>query len=320
MELSEFVRSSAEGVHRMLGIAMEDLTDEIVHWRPGGTTNSIAQLLAHTVSGQDLLFNDRIKGGKTLHDSGWAEKTGIPLDRTRIWEAGTWQLDIEAFDTYRREVEASAMACLVSLKPADFDREVAWEVFGAGAAGAPFVTYKKAAFMDPEDTPPAFSLELVAKDMELITGFAERLGVPAEQAQTNLQLARLIPCSETQSATCSHGTESNRKKPMRASEPRHHVGRVVSLHRTVRALGERVVPRPPTRCSGVGPAPHAVPPGLARRSGSIDRCGRFGDGRRGGTPRRHQRAHRAGACRARGFAASLPGGRRRTRCGHPWWG
>lgn len=87
-------------------------------------------------------------------------------------------------------LNAALSEALVLAERAGIDREVAWEVFGAGAAGAPFVTYKQAAFMSPEDTPPAFSLELVAKDLELITGLAERLGVPAEQARTNLTLAQ----------------------------------------------------------------------------------------------------------------------------------
>lgn len=87
-------------------------------------------------------------------------------------------------------LNAALSEALVLAERAGIDRATAWEVFGAGAAGAPFVTYKQAAFLDPESTPPAFSLELVAKDLELITGFADRLGVPADQARTNLQLAR----------------------------------------------------------------------------------------------------------------------------------
>jgi 3-hydroxyisobutyrate dehydrogenase-like beta-hydroxyacid dehydrogenase len=87
-------------------------------------------------------------------------------------------------------LNAALSEALVLAERAGIDREIAWEVFGAGAAGAPFVTYKRAAFMEPEATPPAFSLELVAKDLELITGLADRLGVPAEQARTNLALAR----------------------------------------------------------------------------------------------------------------------------------
>jgi 3-hydroxyisobutyrate dehydrogenase-like beta-hydroxyacid dehydrogenase len=87
-------------------------------------------------------------------------------------------------------LNAALSEALVLAEEAGIDRATAWEVFGAGAAGAPFVTYKQAAFLDPEATPTAFSIDLVAKDLELILGLAERLGVPAAQATTNLQLAQ----------------------------------------------------------------------------------------------------------------------------------
>lgn len=87
-------------------------------------------------------------------------------------------------------LNAALSEALVLAEEAGIDRATAWEVFGAGAAGAPFVTYKQAAFLDPEATPTAFSLDLVAKDLELILGLAERLGVPAAQATTNLRLAQ----------------------------------------------------------------------------------------------------------------------------------
>jgi 3-hydroxyisobutyrate dehydrogenase-like beta-hydroxyacid dehydrogenase len=87
-------------------------------------------------------------------------------------------------------LNAALSEALVLAERAGIDRATAWEVFDAGAAGAPFVSYKQAAFLAPEDTPPAFSLALVAKDLELITGLADRLGVAAEQARTNLQLAQ----------------------------------------------------------------------------------------------------------------------------------
>jgi 3-hydroxyisobutyrate dehydrogenase-like beta-hydroxyacid dehydrogenase len=58
-------------------------------------------------------------------------------------------------------------------------------VFAASAVAAPFVLYKRAAFEHPEDTPVAFSLELVAKDLDLALGLAEQAGARMEQAATN---------------------------------------------------------------------------------------------------------------------------------------
>ncbi len=75
---------------------------------------------------------------------------------------------------------------LVLAEKAGVDPAKAYEVFASGAAGAPFVHYKQAAFLDPEGTPVAFSLDLVAKDLELITGLGRRVGAPMRQAETSL--------------------------------------------------------------------------------------------------------------------------------------
>lgn len=74
---------------------------------------------------------------------------------------------------------------LVMAERCEVDRETAWEVLLASVAGAPFVAYKRAAFMDPEGTAPAFSLELVEKDLRLIAGLAGRVGVEADQVRAN---------------------------------------------------------------------------------------------------------------------------------------
>jgi hypothetical protein len=47
-------------------------------------------------------------------------------------------------------------------------------VFAASAVAAPYVHYKRAAFEHPEDAEVAFTLNLVAKDLELLRRLAER--------------------------------------------------------------------------------------------------------------------------------------------------
>jgi 3-hydroxyisobutyrate dehydrogenase-like beta-hydroxyacid dehydrogenase len=79
---------------------------------------------------------------------------------------------------------------LVLAEKAGVDRETAYRVFAGGAGGAPFVHYKRDAYENPEDAVVAFSLDLVAKDLELITGLAERVGAPMEQANTGLDIVR----------------------------------------------------------------------------------------------------------------------------------
>ena len=73
---------------------------------------------------------------------------------------------------------------------AGIDRAAAYDVLAASAVGAPYVGYKRAAFLDPEGTPVAFSLDLAAKDLRLITAFAESLGLGVPQATVNLAVIR----------------------------------------------------------------------------------------------------------------------------------
>ncbi|HEX5630155.1 MAG TPA: NAD(P)-dependent oxidoreductase [Acidimicrobiia bacterium] len=79
---------------------------------------------------------------------------------------------------------------LVLAERAGVDRTTAYEVFASGAAGAPFVQYKRAAYENPDTTPVAFSLDLVAKDLELITALGGRVGAPQAQAETGLAIVR----------------------------------------------------------------------------------------------------------------------------------
>lgn len=73
---------------------------------------------------------------------------------------------------------------LVLAEKAGVARAKAYEVFANSAAGAPFVHYKQASFLDPEASPVAFSLSLVAKDLDLITSLAESVGVRMDLSRT----------------------------------------------------------------------------------------------------------------------------------------
>jgi 3-hydroxyisobutyrate dehydrogenase-like beta-hydroxyacid dehydrogenase len=79
---------------------------------------------------------------------------------------------------------------LVLAERAGVERTTAYEVFASGAAAAPFVLYKRAAFERPAETPVAFSLDLVAKDLDLILSLAEQVGAPMRQANSNREEVR----------------------------------------------------------------------------------------------------------------------------------
>jgi 3-hydroxyisobutyrate dehydrogenase-like beta-hydroxyacid dehydrogenase len=66
---------------------------------------------------------------------------------------------------------------LVLAERTGIDREAAYDVFAGGALAAPYVLYKRDAFVRPEETPVAFTVSLMRKDLELALRLAEDVGV-----------------------------------------------------------------------------------------------------------------------------------------------
>ena len=77
---------------------------------------------------------------------------------------------------------------LVLADNAGLDRETVYDIFEAGAAGAPYVKYKREAFLRPGEVQVAFSLDLVAKDQELIHDLAQQTGTRMDQAEASRRL------------------------------------------------------------------------------------------------------------------------------------
>ena len=90
----------------------------------------------------------------------------------------------------------SLAEALVLAEAAGIERAMAYEVLVTSAVGAPFVGYKRAAFLDPDGTPVAFALDLAAKDLRLIADLARDLGVPMPQAATDLELIDAASASQ----------------------------------------------------------------------------------------------------------------------------
>lgn len=79
----------------------------------------------------------------------------------------------------------SVSEALVLAEKAGVPREAAYDVFAASAVAAPYVQYKRAAFVHPEQAQVAFMLDLVAKDMALADALARSVGARMEQLATN---------------------------------------------------------------------------------------------------------------------------------------
>lgn len=74
---------------------------------------------------------------------------------------------------------------LVLAERAGVDRVAAYDVFTASAVSAPFVQYKREAYVDPETATVAFALDLVAKDLRLIGDLARSVGARMPQLAAN---------------------------------------------------------------------------------------------------------------------------------------
>jgi 3-hydroxyisobutyrate dehydrogenase-like beta-hydroxyacid dehydrogenase len=82
-------------------------------------------------------------------------------------------------------LNAALAEALVLAEKAGVERSAAYEVIASSAVAAPFVLYKRDAYEHPDDTPVAFALDLVAKDLELAAGLAARVGTDVPQLVTN---------------------------------------------------------------------------------------------------------------------------------------
>jgi 3-hydroxyisobutyrate dehydrogenase/2-hydroxy-3-oxopropionate reductase len=70
---------------------------------------------------------------------------------------------------------------LVLAEKAGIPAEVAYDAFAASAVAAPYVGYKRDAFLHPDEAATAFSVRLAAKDLALADTLARQVGVPMEQ-------------------------------------------------------------------------------------------------------------------------------------------
>lgn len=87
-------------------------------------------------------------------------------------------------------LDVALSEALVLAEKAGVDRAAAYEVFANSAVAAPFVLYKQAAFVHPEESPVAFSLDLVDKDLDLILALATSVSARMDQGETNRAVVR----------------------------------------------------------------------------------------------------------------------------------
>jgi 3-hydroxyisobutyrate dehydrogenase-like beta-hydroxyacid dehydrogenase len=72
----------------------------------------------------------------------------------------------------------SVSEALVLAEASGIEREAAYDAIAASVVGSTYVEYKREAFLDPDGTPTAFTLDLMRKDLELALELGEATGVP----------------------------------------------------------------------------------------------------------------------------------------------
>ena len=134
------------------------------------------------VSGSTALAG---KGELTLMLGGDAEALAraepvldvLSARRFHLGEAGAGAAMKLAVNAVIAVINEAIAEGLVLAERAGIPREAAYDVFSGGAAAAPYVLYKRDAFLNPDETPVAFTIGLMRKDLRLVLELAERLGV-----------------------------------------------------------------------------------------------------------------------------------------------
>lgn len=116
--------------------------------------------------------------------------TAIARRVVRVGPRGSGAACKLAVNSLLHGLNVALSEALVLAERAGVDRKTAYEVFASGAAGAPFIDYKREAYESPDEAVVAFSLDLVAKDLELITGLGAKVGAPMDQARASLDIVR----------------------------------------------------------------------------------------------------------------------------------
>ena len=85
-------------------------------------------------------------------------------------------------------IDVGLSEALVLAEKAGVNRTSAYDVFAAGAASGGFVGRKHGAFEDPDHAQLTFTLDLMAKDLDLILSLAREVDAPMGQAERNREV------------------------------------------------------------------------------------------------------------------------------------
>lgn len=128
-----------------------------------------------TVRARRLLV---MAGGDEPYVRRAAEVLGpVAADVVHMGPNGTGQAMKLAVNSVVHAFNASISEALVLCERGGVSTEAGYDVLARSVIGAPFLEYKRAAFTEPGVHPPAFTVDLMAKDLRLIEEHAAISGV-----------------------------------------------------------------------------------------------------------------------------------------------
>jgi 3-hydroxyisobutyrate dehydrogenase-like beta-hydroxyacid dehydrogenase len=219
--VADTAREAAAGADVVLVSLADDAAARAAYGGPDGIiaglrsgavvadTSTIAPATARLLSGEvqeagGTLLDSPVSGSvPTVEQGGLTIMVGgdaAALDRIRpvfepiaarvvhLGPQGTGATMKLALNSVVHAINVAVSEALVLAERAGVDRTAAYDVISNSAAAAPFVHYKRAAFLDPDGTPVAFALDLVAKDLDLAADLAAEVDSPIAQLTTNREV------------------------------------------------------------------------------------------------------------------------------------
>jgi len=151
------------------------LTSRGIAFIDAPVSGSVATIAAHQLLVMASGKPDAIDAARPIFMH-FAKKVAV------LGEAGAGQAMKLAVNLVVHSLNAAVSEALALSTAAGIAPEAAYDVFDESVVAAPFVKYKRAAFLDSQ-APVAMRIDTVGKDMGLILGLARELNVPLEAAE-----------------------------------------------------------------------------------------------------------------------------------------
>ena len=125
IDAPQYVRGQVAAAHRLFDSALQDATDDQLHWSPPGTANSVGAVLLHAFTTHDRLVNVALRGGQPLwEEQDWAQRLGLG-DSSTAWDAiREANPPLAPLLEYWSALKAAAGGYLDTLTAEELDREV----------------------------------------------------------------------------------------------------------------------------------------------------------------------------------------------------